>query len=51
MTYPEPPTEPDPERPHYEWEMCPECDGDEGHFEGDEWVDCDYCEGMGGWHR
>lgn len=32
------------------WQMCPECQGEEGSFDSPEhWEDCQMCQGDGGW--
>jgi hypothetical protein len=31
------------------WVICPDCNGDEGWMEADEWRECTGCEGAGGW--
>lgn len=42
-----------PEEPDVldDWEVCPVCDGAEGHEEDGEWVNCAHCEGSGGWGK
>lgn len=32
-----------------DWQVCSDCDGDEGYAEGDEWINCGTCGGEGGW--
>lgn len=31
-----------------EFQLCPVCEGEEGHLAGGVWVDCSACEGEGG---
>lgn len=34
-----------------EFVECPECEGCEGHADGNVWHDCNFCQGEGGYWR